>query len=223
MLQRILHGARFHQKVFTFGREKPAEEQAPAEVSPKVETPVVEQEALPVADVSPASEFAEPSSPPLCLRNISRTWGDRREGEAPAKQERQAEERVETAVSSEPESPERPPENHAIEAEHTADIEADVVSEETSSEPISPLVGKSPTGQRGEEVSTSSERSVERAETRRVRSFRRKISTPQPQPPFSPKASLPPPPLRHQLRKPQSRNFPGSSACAPGLRAPRRS
>ncbi|MFJ6326464.1 MULTISPECIES: signal recognition particle-docking protein FtsY [unclassified Rhizobium] len=157
----------FIKKVFTFGREKPAEEQAPAEVSPKVETPVVEQEALPVADVSPASEFAEPSSPPsLPTEHLPDMGGDRREGEAPAKQERQAEERVETAVSSEPESPERPPENHAIEAEHTADIEADVVSEETSSEPISPLVGEKSDGtEGGEEVSTSSERSVERAET----------------------------------------------------------
>ncbi len=53
----------FIKKVFTFGREKPAEEQAPAEGSQKVEVPVVEQEA-PAVDVSPASEPAEPAPPP---------------------------------------------------------------------------------------------------------------------------------------------------------------
>ncbi|MFS8045287.1 signal recognition particle-docking protein FtsY [Rhizobium sp. BR 314] len=153
----------FIKKVFTFGREKPAEEQAPAEVSQKVEAAVVEQE----VDVSPASEFVEPALPPsVPSGHLPREGGDRLESNAPAEQEQQAEEHAETVSSSEPELSERSPEIRATEAEHAVDAEVNVVSEERPIELTSPLVGEmSDRTEGGDEVSAPSEPSSDNEET----------------------------------------------------------
>ncbi|MFT4184152.1 MAG: signal recognition particle-docking protein FtsY, partial [Rhizobium sp.] len=90
----------FIKKVFTFGREKPVEEKAPEEVT-VAEVAVAEQEA-PVEDISPASEFAEPASPPsVPSGHLPHKGGDRSEGEAPAEQEQQAERSAEASGSLE--------------------------------------------------------------------------------------------------------------------------
>ncbi|MGG6894036.1 MULTISPECIES: signal recognition particle-docking protein FtsY [Rhizobium] len=132
----------FIKKVFTFGREKQAEEQAPAEVSQQVEVIAPEQEA-PVADVSPASEPGEHASPPsVPLGHLPHKGGDQFEDAAPAEQERLAEEAVEVAASHESVALERTDESEIVEPEQAKDAEADVVSEESAPEPISPLVGE---------------------------------------------------------------------------------
>ncbi|WP_113468013.1 signal recognition particle-docking protein FtsY [Rhizobium mayense] len=166
----------FIKKVFTFGREKPAEEQAPAEDSQKVEVPVVEQEA-PAVDASPASELAEPVSPPsVPSGHLPHKGGDRFEDAAPAKQEQQAKEPADAsgakeieaaAASHSPEfgSQEQPEDRQTIEPEQPADSEANVVSEEHPVEPISPLVGEmSDRTEGGDEVSANSEQSSKDSE-----------------------------------------------------------
>ena len=125
----------FIKKVFTFGREKPAVEQAPAEDSAKVETPA--------ADVSPASEFAEPASPPsVPSGHLPHEGGDRLEDAAPVKQEQLAEEIAEAAVSHDVETSasKLATDNVVIEPEQAESAEADVAAQEVTSEPISPLV-----------------------------------------------------------------------------------
>ncbi|MGV1791547.1 signal recognition particle-docking protein FtsY [Rhizobium sp. A37_96] len=136
----------FIKKVFTFGREKPAVEQAPAEDSAKVETPA--------ADVSPATDFAEPaSSPSVPSGHLPHEGGERLEDAAPVEQEQLAESQADASVaeeieaakvphSPESESKEQHEELQAIEPEQSADTEASVVSEEHPIEPISPLVGE---------------------------------------------------------------------------------
>ncbi|MGN6778061.1 signal recognition particle-docking protein FtsY, partial [Rhizobium sp.] len=153
-------------KVFTFGREKPAEEQAPAEDLAGIEAPVVEQEASPAVDVSPASEPAEPASPPsVPLGHLPHEGGDRLEGEASAEQEQQAAQVVEPVASAEPETRTQPEEVQSVESEQSTNTEADVVFEETSSEPISPLVGEmSDRTEGGEEASASPELSSKDSE-----------------------------------------------------------
>lgn len=158
----------FIKKVFTFGREKPAEEQAPAEDLARVDAPVV--------DVSPASEPAEPASPPsVPSGHLTHEGGDRLEVEAPIEQEAQSQadasgakeiEAAEASGSLEVESQEQPEDRQAIEPEQPADPEANVVSEEHPIEPISPLVGEmSERTEGGEELSTNSEASSESTET----------------------------------------------------------
>ncbi|ENN89650.1 signal recognition particle-docking protein FtsY [Rhizobium freirei PRF 81] len=152
----------FIKKVFTFGREKPAEEQAPAEVSQKVETPVI--------DVSSASEFVEPASPPFVPSgHLPHKGGDQLEDAAPTEHELQAEsqadasgakeiEAAEAPDSFESESQEQHEDRQAIEPEQPADTEANLVSEERPIEPISPLVGEmSDRTEGGDEASASSE------------------------------------------------------------------
>ncbi|MFT4184354.1 MAG: signal recognition particle-docking protein FtsY, partial [Rhizobium sp.] len=96
-----------------------------------------------VEDISPASEFAEPASPPsVPSGHLPHKGGDRLEGEAPAEQEQQAERSAEASGSLEFESQERHEDLQAIESEQPADSEADVVSEEHPIETISPLVGE---------------------------------------------------------------------------------
>jgi fused signal recognition particle receptor len=188
----------FIKKVFTFGREKPAEEQAPAEVSQKVEAAVVEQEA-PAVDVSPASEFVEPSSPPsVPSGHLPHEGGDRLESDAPAEQERQAESQADTSGAKEIEADEAPSsvesesqEQHedlqALEPEQPADTEASVVSEVHPIEPISPLVGEMSDGtEGGDEASASSEPSSEVTEVPSApilpKGFSAAASTPAPVP-----------------------------------------
>ncbi|WP_152094815.1 signal recognition particle-docking protein FtsY [Rhizobium dioscoreae] len=167
----------FIKKVFTFGREKPAEEQTPAEDSQKVETPVVEQEA-PAVDVSPASEPAEIASPPsVPSGHLPHMGGDRLEDAAPAEQEERAEgqadvsdakeiEAAEAARSLESESQEQHDDLQAIEPEQPADPEANVISEERPNEPISPLVGEmSDRTEGGEEATANSEFSSKDSES----------------------------------------------------------
>ena len=158
----------FIKKVFTFGREKPAEEQAPAEDLTRVDAPVV--------DVSPASEPAEPASPPsVPSGHLPHEGGDRLEREAPVEQEAQSKadasgakeiEAAETSGSLEVESQEQPEDRQAIEPEQPADPEANVVSEEHPIEPISSLVGEmSDRTEGGEEASANSDLSSKNAET----------------------------------------------------------
>ncbi|TWB51938.1 signal recognition particle-docking protein FtsY [Rhizobium sp. ERR 922] len=167
----------FIKKVFTFGREKPAEEQAPAEDSQKAEVPVVEQEA-PAIDVSSASEPAEIASlPSVPLGHLPHEGEDRLEDAAPAEQEERDEsqadvsdakeiEAAEAARSLESESEEQHDDLQAIEPEQPADPEANVISEERPNEPISPLVGEmSDRTEGGEEVPTNSKSSSESIET----------------------------------------------------------
>ncbi|GAC1043989.1 signal recognition particle-docking protein FtsY [Rhizobium sp. No.120] len=143
----------FIKKVFTFGREKPAEEQAPAEDSQKVEVPVVEQES-PAVDISPASELAEPSLPPsVPSGHLPHEGEDWLEDAAPSEQEQQAEsqenvsgvkgiEPAEAVHSLESKPQEQQDDLQAIEPEQPADPEANVISEKRPIEPISPLVGE---------------------------------------------------------------------------------
>ncbi len=201
----------FIKKVFTFGREKPAEEQAPAEGSQKVEVPVVEQEA-PAVDVSPASEPAEPAPPPsVPSGHLPHKGGDRLEDAAPAEQEQQAEsqadasdakeiEAAEAARSLEFESEEQHDDLQAIEPEQPADPEANVISEERPNEPISPLVGEmSDRTEGGEEVPTNSKSSSESIETEASPEPSSETSEPSVEAPILPKgfstaASAPAPP-----------------------------
>ncbi|MDK4705824.1 signal recognition particle-docking protein FtsY [Rhizobium sp. CNPSo 4062] len=168
----------FIKKVFTFGREKPAEEQAPVEDLAGVEAPVVEQEASPAVDVSPASEPAEPASPPsVPLGHLPHEGGDRLESDAPAEQEQQAEEPADVSSANEieaaeagrslvSESEEQHEDLQAIEREQPADPEANVVSEERPIEPISPPVGEtSDRTEGGEEASASTELSSKESES----------------------------------------------------------
>ncbi len=164
----------FIKKVFTFGREKPAEEQAPAEISQKVETPVVEQD----ADVSPASELVEPVlAPSVPSGDISHEGVDRLEEAAPAEPEHQAESQADASGVKEieaaqaPDSFESEPHEqhedlHAIEPEQPADTEANVVSEEGLIEPISPPPQEMSDRTEGDDkVQTNSEASSETTET----------------------------------------------------------
>ncbi|MBN8951864.1 MULTISPECIES: signal recognition particle-docking protein FtsY [unclassified Rhizobium] len=167
----------FIKKVFTFGREKPAEEQAPAEDLTKVETSAVEQEAPPVVDISPASEFVEPALPPsVPAGHLPHKGGDRLEDAAPVEQEKQAESGADAFAAKEIEAAEAPgslesgSQQHedlqAIEPEQPADTEANLVSEEHPIAPISPLVGEmSDRTEGGEEASANSKSSSESAET----------------------------------------------------------
>ncbi|SCB22958.1 signal recognition particle-docking protein FtsY [Rhizobium hainanense] len=160
----------FIKKVFTFGREKPAEEQAPAEVSQKVDAPAV--------DVSPASEFVESASPPsVPSGHLPHEGGDRLEDAAPAEQEHEAKSQAEasgakeigaaeTPDSFESESQEQRDDLQALEPEQSADTEASVVSEEHPIEPISPPVGEmSERTEGGEETSANLKPSSESTET----------------------------------------------------------
>ncbi|NLR99201.1 signal recognition particle-docking protein FtsY [Rhizobium sp. P38BS-XIX] len=163
----------FIKKVFTFGREKPAEEQAPAEVvTPGVVEPVPAPEA-PVVNISPASELAEPASPPsVPSGHLPHEGGDQLEDAAPVEQEHQAESQADASGAEEIEAAEAPhfleseskdqhEELQAIEPEQRADTEASVVSEEHPIEPISPLVGEmSDRTEGGDEASASSETST---------------------------------------------------------------
>ncbi|GES43442.1 signal recognition particle receptor FtsY [Rhizobium dioscoreae] len=189
----------FIKKVFTFGREKPAEEQTPAEDSQKVEVPVVEQEA-PTVDVSPASEPAEPApSPSVPSGHLPHMGGDRLEDAAPAEQEQQAEsqadasdakeiEAAEAARSLESESEEQHDDLQAIKPEQPADPEANVVSKEDSSEPISPLVGEmSDRTEGGEELPTNSESPSESTESEPLPEPLSEISEPAVEAPILPK------------------------------------
>ncbi|MFK0164642.1 signal recognition particle-docking protein FtsY [Rhizobium sp. NPDC090279] len=163
----------FIKKVFTFGREKPAEEQAPAEDLAKVETPAVGQE----TDVSPASEFAEPASPPsVPSGHLPHKGGDRLEDAGPAEQEPHAESQVDASGAKEIEAAETPgfleSESQeqdegfqALELEQSADTEANLVSEERPTDPISPPVGEmSDRTEGGDEASASSEPSSKDSE-----------------------------------------------------------
>ncbi|WP_412064211.1 signal recognition particle-docking protein FtsY [Rhizobium sp. SYY.PMSO] len=167
----------FIKKVFTFGREKPAEEQAPAEVvTPEVAEPVPAPEA-PVVDISPASEFVESALPPsVPSGHLPHKGGDRLEDAAPVEQERQAESEADASIAKDIEAVEVPgslesgaQEQHedlqAIEPEQPADTEASIVSEEHPIEPISPLEGEmSDRTEGGEEVPAHSEPSSESTE-----------------------------------------------------------
>ncbi|AGB72789.1 MULTISPECIES: signal recognition particle-docking protein FtsY [Rhizobium] len=137
----------FIKKVFTFGRERPAEEQAPAEDLARVEAPVVEQE----AEVSPASEFVEPASPPsVPSGHLPHKGGERLEDAAPVQKDQQPAEQEEVVVSHEVEASELAADND-VDAlpEPISGTEADVTSEETTVEPISPLVGEMSDGTEG--------------------------------------------------------------------------
>lgn len=154
----------FIKKVFTFGREKPAEEQAPAEViAPDVPAP--EQEA-PVADVSPASELAESTSPPsVPPGHLPHAGGDRLEDAAPVEHEQLAEKAAEAVVSHEPVALEQAGKSEIVEPEQAKNAEVDAVAEDTTPEPISIPVGEmSEKTEGGEEVSASSELSSESTE-----------------------------------------------------------
>lgn len=133
----------FIKKVFTFGREKPAAEQAPAEViTPEV--PVQEPEAA-VVEPSAAPELAEPALPPsVPSGHLPHTGGDRLEDAAPVERAQQVEEPIEAAVSHEVEASVSEPaaDNVVAEPEQAESAEADVVAQEVTSEPISPLVGE---------------------------------------------------------------------------------
>ncbi|WP_112607889.1 signal recognition particle-docking protein FtsY [Rhizobium sp. WW22] len=180
----------FIKKVFTFGREKPAEELAPAEDLTGVDAPVV--------DVSPASEPAEPASPPsVPSGHLPHEGGDRLEGEAPVEQEGQSEadasgakeiEAAEASGSLEVESQEQPEDRQAIEPEQAADTEANLVSEEHPIEPISPLVGEmSDRTEGGEEASANSDLSSKNAETPTAPEPSSEISEPSAEAPILPK------------------------------------
>jgi fused signal recognition particle receptor len=154
----------FIKKVFTFGREKPAEEQALVEViAPDVAAP---EQRVAVADVSPASDFAEPASPPsVPSGHLPHEGGDRLESEAPAEQEPQVEEAAEAAEANEPVAREQAGESDVVEPEQTKNAEADVVADEAGPEPISPLVGEmSDRTEGGDEGSANSEFSSEGTE-----------------------------------------------------------
>ena len=154
----------FIKKVFTFGREKPAEEQAPVEViAPDVAVP--EPEAA-VAESSVGSESAEISSPPsVPSGHLPHKGGDRLESEVPAEQEPQVEEAAEAAEANEPVAREQAGESDVVEPEQTKNVEADVVAEDAAPEPISPLVGEmSDRTEGGDEVPANSEPSPKDSE-----------------------------------------------------------
>ena len=157
----------FIKKVFTFGREKPAEEQAPAEVV-KPDVSAQEPEAA-VVDAPEVSELAEPALPPsVPSGHLPHTGGDHLEDAAPIEQQQQVEEPVEAAVSQEVEASASEPatDNVVVEAEQAEDAEADVVAEEATSEPISPLVGEmSDRTEGGDEGSAETDLSSKDADT----------------------------------------------------------
>ncbi|AYG60858.1 signal recognition particle-docking protein FtsY [Rhizobium jaguaris] len=150
----------FIKKVFTFGREKPVEEQAPEETTP-VEAAVPEQEA-PVAESSVGSEFAEPASPPSVRSgHLPHEGGDRLESEAPAAQKEQADEQAEDDLRAELNAQEIEAEE-ASSSEHPLAIEVSGEPDATAIEPISPLVGEmSDRTEGGDEASVGSEFSSE--------------------------------------------------------------
>ncbi|MBM7048896.1 signal recognition particle-docking protein FtsY [Rhizobium lusitanum] len=130
----------FIKKVFTFGREKPAEEKAPAEViAPDVSAPVQE------APVEP-SVASEPASPPsVPSGHLPHEGGDRLEDAAPSQQDHQPAEQEDVVVSHEVEASEPTTDTDnevAALPEQAADTDADLTSEEASIETISPLVGE---------------------------------------------------------------------------------
>ncbi|MGV1758620.1 signal recognition particle-docking protein FtsY [Rhizobium sp. A22-96] len=139
----------FIKKVFTFGREKPVEEPAPAEVvTPDVAAP--ETEAV-VVEPSATPEFAEPASPPsVPSGHLPHEGGDRLEDAAPVQQVQQLEKPEEAAVSPQVEAlaselavdSEPALGNVVAEPQQAESTEADVVSEEHPIETISPLVGE---------------------------------------------------------------------------------
>ena len=150
----------FIKKVFTFGREKPAEEKAPEVVAPDVVEAVPAPEE-PVVDLPAASEIAEPvEPPPVPSGPLGRATGldpssephheggDRLEDAAPAEQEQESpeqesDEQVEPPVAQVSEAFEPAIDDEvAAEPEPTTDFEADIVAEEVTLEPISPLVGE---------------------------------------------------------------------------------
>ncbi|MFS8111916.1 signal recognition particle-docking protein FtsY [Rhizobium jaguaris] len=150
----------FIKKVFTFGREKPVEEQAPEETTP-VEAAVPEQEA-PVAESSVGSEFAEPALPPsVPSGHLPHEAGDRLESEAPAAQKEQADEQAEDDLRAELNAQEIEAEE-ASSSEHPLAIEVSGEPDATAIEPISPLVGEmSDRTEGGDEASVGSEFSSE--------------------------------------------------------------
>ncbi|MBB5573969.1 MULTISPECIES: signal recognition particle-docking protein FtsY [Rhizobium] len=155
----------FIKKVFTFGREKPTEEQAPVEDSTKVETPVPEQEA-PAAEPSVHSEFVEPASPPsVPSGHLPLKGGDRLESDAPSEQDERADTQAEDDLRISLNA-------QVIEAEKAATAEYPVATEvgdesdETASETISPLKGEmSNRTEGGDAGSTNSEFSSESTES----------------------------------------------------------
>ncbi|KAA1179432.1 signal recognition particle-docking protein FtsY [Rhizobium tropici] len=149
----------FIKKVFTFGREKPAEEQAPAEDLARVEAPVV--------DVSPASEFVEPVSPPsVPSGHLPHEGGDWLEDAAPAEQEQKAEVQVDTIEVNEPEVADSDTDDEVADSsEQAVSAEIHGTSEERPIEPISPLVGEmSDRTEGGDEAPASSEPSSKDSE-----------------------------------------------------------
>ncbi|MDK4739674.1 signal recognition particle-docking protein FtsY [Rhizobium sp. CNPSo 3464] len=153
----------FIKKVFTFGREKSAEEQAPEEVLPKVETTVPEPEVLPAADVSPASEFAEPALPPsVPTSHLPLKGEDWLEDAAPQEQKEQTDRQADVSAELNAQVIEA---EEASSAEYPVATEASDVLDETASETISPLAGEmSDRTEGGEEAPANSEPSSESAE-----------------------------------------------------------
>ncbi|WFU01488.1 signal recognition particle-docking protein FtsY [Rhizobium sp. CB3171] len=154
----------FIKKVFTFGREKSAEEQAPEEVLPKVETTVPEPEVLPAADISPASEFAEPALPPsVPTSHLLVKGGDWLEDAAPQEQKEQTDRQADVSAELNAQVIEA---EEASSAEYPVATEASDVLDETASETISPFEGEmSDRTEGGEEAPANSEPSSESAET----------------------------------------------------------
>ncbi|MDL2399592.1 signal recognition particle-docking protein FtsY [Rhizobium mayense] len=154
----------FIKKVFTFGREKPAEEQAPEEAL-LVEESAAAQEA-PVADVSPASEPAEPASPPpVPSGHRPHEGGDRLEVAPPSEQEKPVDEQAEGDFRAELNAQEIEA-GEASSAEHPVATEANDEPHAAASEPISPLVrGMSDRTEGGEEAPANAEPSSESTET----------------------------------------------------------
>ncbi|MBB4568086.1 signal recognition particle-docking protein FtsY [Rhizobium leucaenae] len=153
----------FIKKVFTFGREKPVEEQAPGEVSP-VEEAAAAQEA-PLGESSAASEFAEPASPPsVPSGHLPHKGGDRLEDAAPSEPEEQADaqaEDVRVALNAQVIEAEK-----AVSAEYPVATEVGDKPDETTSETISPLEGEmSDRTEGGDAGSTNSEFSSESTES----------------------------------------------------------
>ncbi|WP_047466213.1 signal recognition particle-docking protein FtsY [Rhizobium rhizogenes] len=176
----------FIKKVFTFGREKPAEEKAPEVVAPDV-VEVVPAPEEPVMDASVASEVAEPVEPPSVPSGpLGRATGldpssgphheggDRLEDAGPSEQEQESleqkqefDEPVDVSAAQVPETSEpAADEEVAALSEQPADSVADIVAEEVISEPISPLVGEmSDRTEGGDEAPPSSDLSSKDTET----------------------------------------------------------
>ncbi|WP_184361845.1 signal recognition particle-docking protein FtsY [Rhizobium sp. BK602] len=152
----------FIKKVFTFGREKPAEEKAPEEV---VDVVSASEEA--VVDLPATSEVAEPIEPSsVPSGHLPPKGEDLWESAAPPEQEQKADESVDTAASNEPVVLDDAGESEIAEQQQAASTEIDVTPEETTIEPISPLVGEmSDRTEGGDEASTRSEFSSEIIET----------------------------------------------------------